>query len=51
MENFEEEETANSESNSQVGEELSWNEMDAVNEDDVYYDSPFDELKYAKTLV
>lgn len=46
MENFEEEDTANSENNSGAGDELSWDERDVVEEEDVNYDSRFDDINY-----
>lgn len=47
QENFEEEDTANSESNSLNGDELSWDEREFMLEEPVCYDSPFDDLNYA----
>lgn len=45
-ENFEEEDTANSESNSAMGDDLSWNEREEVDDNDLYYDSVFDNVDY-----
>ena len=46
QENFEEEDTANSENNSLLADELSWDERDIAEEEDVNYDSVFDEIEY-----
>jgi hypothetical protein len=51
QENFEEEDTANSESNSLNGDELSWDEREFVEEEEVAYDSPFDDLGYASLFM